>query len=89
MGEFVEAARLDHVAQGTGISITVAGKDLARFNVDGVLYAIDDVCLHAGASLGSGQREGKTVTCLPMVGNMMLQQAVRSTSPIMASAATQ
>ena len=63
MAEFVEAARLHQVAQGTGTTVTVAGKDLALFNVDGLVYAMDDACLHAGGSLGSGQLEGKIVTC--------------------------
>ncbi len=35
--------------------------------VDGVPYAIEDACNHAGASLSEGSRLGKCVTC-PMHG---------------------
>lgn len=63
MAEFVEAARLDQVPPGSSTTATVAGKEVALFNVDGTIYAIDDSCLHQGVLLGSEKLEGKTVTC--------------------------
>ena len=63
MAEFIAVARLDEVPPGTGMTVTVAGKDQALFNVDGAMYAVDDGCLHAGGSLGAGSLEGKVVTC--------------------------
>ena len=33
------------------------------FNVDGVIYAMDNACLHQGLSLGTSQLDGKIVTC--------------------------
>ena len=64
MPEFIEAAQLDQIPPGTGTTVIVAGKELALFNVDGTVYATNDTCLHAGASLGfDGQLEGKVVTC--------------------------
>jgi 3-phenylpropionate/trans-cinnamate dioxygenase ferredoxin component len=41
----------------------VEGRAIALFNVDGALYAIDDSCPHAGASLLTGILEGRTVRC--------------------------
>jgi nitrite reductase/ring-hydroxylating ferredoxin subunit len=63
MAEFVEVARLDQVPPGSGTSFTVAGKDVAVFNVDGTIYAMEDSCLHKGSSLGAGKLDGKVVTC--------------------------
>lgn len=63
MPEFVEVAALDQLPPGQGTTVAVAGKNIAFFNVDGTVYAMDDGCLHAAASLGSGKREGKVVTC--------------------------
>jgi nitrite reductase/ring-hydroxylating ferredoxin subunit len=63
MTDCVEAARLDQVPPGKGISVTVAGKGWALFNVDGTVYTIDDGCLHTGAALGTGTFEDKVVTC--------------------------
>jgi nitrite reductase/ring-hydroxylating ferredoxin subunit len=63
MADFVEAARLDQIPLGKSLSTTVAGKPIGLFNVDGKIYAIDDICPHAGASLGLGKLDGRIVTC--------------------------
>lgn len=63
MAEYVQVARLDELPPGRGSTFTVAGKNLALFNIDGTIHAMDDGCLHAGGSLGSGKLEGKVVTC--------------------------
>jgi len=63
MAEFVEAVRVDQIPPGTGITIKVADKEIAVFNVDGNFYALGDSCPHAGASLGSGKLNGRIVTC--------------------------
>jgi nitrite reductase/ring-hydroxylating ferredoxin subunit len=63
MPNFIEVARLEQVPPGKGTTFTVQGKDLALFNVDGTIYAMDDGCLHHGVSLGTSQLEGKVVTC--------------------------
>jgi 3-phenylpropionate/trans-cinnamate dioxygenase ferredoxin component len=63
MADFVEAARLEQVPPGTGMCFAVAGKDVAIFNVGGTIYAMEDSCVHQGASLGSGKLDGKVVTC--------------------------
>ena len=63
MADFIEAARLDEVPPGKSISVTVADKPVGLFNVDGQIYAIDDICPHAGASLGLGKLDGRIVTC--------------------------
>jgi 3-phenylpropionate/trans-cinnamate dioxygenase ferredoxin subunit len=63
MAEFVEVMGLEKLPPGKGTTVTVAGKDVALFNVDGTIYAIEDSCLHQGLSLGTSQLEGKVVTC--------------------------
>lgn len=63
MSEFVEVTTLDDVPAGKGRAFTVAGKEIALFNVDGTVYAIDDACLHHGSSLASGLLQGKVVIC--------------------------
>jgi len=63
MSKFIEAARVDQIPPGAGITVNVAGKEVAIFNVDGEVYAIGDSCPHAGASLGAGKLSGRIVTC--------------------------
>jgi 3-phenylpropionate/trans-cinnamate dioxygenase ferredoxin component len=41
----------------------IAGRSIALFNVSGELFAIDDSCPHAGASLANGLVSGRTVQC--------------------------
>lgn len=63
MADFVEVAKLDQLAPGQGMTVTVRGWDVALFNVDGTVFAMDDACLHAGVSLGTGELRGKMVRC--------------------------
>jgi nitrite reductase/ring-hydroxylating ferredoxin subunit len=63
MADFIEAARLDELPPGTGTCVTIAGKDVALFNVEGAIYAMEDSCLHQGLSLGTSKLEGNVVTC--------------------------
>jgi 3-phenylpropionate/trans-cinnamate dioxygenase ferredoxin subunit len=63
MSDFVEAAELDEIPEGTGKAVTIADRAVAVFNVGGQIYAIDDTCPHAGASLGLGKLNGRVVTC--------------------------
>jgi|SRR5262249_21253108 len=63
MADVVEEAQLDQLAPGQGMTVTVGGKHVALFNVEGTVYAMEDACLHAGASLGLGVLEGKVVRC--------------------------
>ena len=53
MADFIEVAGVEELPPGTGTSITVAGKEVALFNVDGTIFAMEDSCLHQGSSLGN------------------------------------
>ena len=63
MASFVEVARVEQLSPGNGMVVRVDGKDVAIFNVDGTIYAIDHSCRHQGLSLGTSKVEGKIVTC--------------------------
>ena len=60
---YIEAAKLDDLPPGRGTCVRVDGKDIALFNVDGTVFAINDSCLHQGLSLGTSELKGKVVTC--------------------------
>jgi nitrite reductase/ring-hydroxylating ferredoxin subunit len=63
MANFVEVAHVEQLLPGSGRVVRIDGKDLALFNVDGTIYAIDDSCRHQGLSLGTSKLEGKIVAC--------------------------
>jgi nitrite reductase/ring-hydroxylating ferredoxin subunit len=60
---FVTVATTQEVPAGRGKQVTVQGKTLALFNVDGTVYAIDDTCTHRAASLAEGECDGTEVIC--------------------------
>lgn len=59
----LRAAKKDEIPIGTIREFQLNGKTVAIANVDGKLYAIDNVCLHRGGPLGEGELRGKIVTC--------------------------
>lgn len=48
---------------GKRARVQADGIDIALFNVDGRIYAIDDSCPHNGGSLGGGKLDGRMVQC--------------------------
>lgn len=63
VANYFEVASLDQLPPGAGTVATIEGKDIALFNVDGNIYAMDNGCLHQGLSLGTSPLDGKIVTC--------------------------
>jgi nitrite reductase/ring-hydroxylating ferredoxin subunit len=63
MADFVEVAALHQIKPGSSLLVQVARQSVALFNVEGQIYAINDSCAHAGASLAAGKIDGKVVTC--------------------------
>jgi nitrite reductase/ring-hydroxylating ferredoxin subunit len=64
MDSFIKVLNLSDLPSGSLKSIVVKGDHLAIANVEGVVYALADICTHAHCSLGGlGYLEGKIITC--------------------------
>ncbi len=63
MGQRVTVAKVTDIPEGGAVVVNVRQKDVAIFNVNGSLFAIDDMCPHMGASLSGGFVEDGCVTC--------------------------
>jgi len=63
MPEFHELAKADEVAPGEVKQYQVEGRPVALCNVDGELYAFEDICTHAFAHLSEGGLEGGQIKC--------------------------
>lgn len=63
MASFVKVCKKTDLAAGSGKTVSVNGKAVALFNVEGTFHAIDDTCLHRGGPLGEGELDGKIVIC--------------------------
>jgi 3-phenylpropionate/trans-cinnamate dioxygenase ferredoxin component len=51
----IQIAMLADIPEGVGRAFEVAGRRVAVFRAEDVLYAIDDTCSHAEASLSEGE----------------------------------
>ena len=58
-----EIGLVEDIPEGGCAKALVGGELVAVFNVDGVLYALSDVCSHGQASLSEGRLSGYSVTC--------------------------
>lgn len=63
MADFLTVARVDQVPPGTLKVFRVKGRRIALSQVDGVFYAIDDLCTHDEGPLGEGHLHGDEVEC--------------------------
>lgn len=63
MGRFVGVARVGDLAEGESTRVSVEGRPVALFLVNGQYHALADACPHMGASLAAGWIEDGVVTC--------------------------
>lgn len=64
MPEFVKVAELSEVQPGNAIHVEANAIEIALINLEGTIYAINDVCTHRQCSLSEGNIiEGETITC--------------------------
>ena len=64
MSEFFRVAAAADIPPGKGKVVTVMGREVGIFNVDGVFRAIDNICPHSFRPIGAVDFEGAVVTCL-------------------------
>ena len=64
MAEWRKLAKVSEVESGSALAVEVDGREpIAIVNVDGQMYAIDDICTHADASLCDGIVDGEEIEC--------------------------
>jgi nitrite reductase (NADH) small subunit len=63
MEGFQKVAQLDDLAPGRSKKVTVNGRAIALFQVDGKFYAIHNSCPHEGGPLAEGRLKGYVVAC--------------------------
>ena len=63
MVRFVRVITATQIPADRGRLVFADGRTIALFNVDGVIYALDDSCPHAGSSLAAGKLDGAMVAC--------------------------
>jgi nitrite reductase/ring-hydroxylating ferredoxin subunit len=61
--EFIDVCSLDDIPPGKSRPVSASGKDVALFNVDGVVHALENSCPHQGAALSGGEFCEQVVKC--------------------------
>ena len=63
MSDWTRVCAQSDLLPGERIVADVDGVPVAVFNIDGDLYAIEDVCTHDGGELASGTLSGHEIEC--------------------------
>ena len=65
---FVKVAEAGELSPGDMKVVEMGADQVLVINVDGTIYAIDDICSHAYASLSEGDLSGEEIEC-PLHGS--------------------
>lgn len=60
---FHKVATTSDLDEDEAMQIVVEGKEIALINLGGELFALDDICTHAYASMSDGYIEGDCIEC--------------------------
>ncbi len=62
-GSWRDVATLDDFAASDAIAVSVGGRQIAIYLVDGAVFATDNACTHGAALLCDGFLEGHEIEC--------------------------
>ena len=60
---WVRAANRGDLTEGEPLGVEVAGRAIALYDIDGNLFATDNICTHAYARLSDGWLDGELIEC--------------------------
>jgi nitrite reductase/ring-hydroxylating ferredoxin subunit len=63
MGDWVRAVAAAELPPGRCTEVSIGGKPVALYNVEGMFYATSNTCIHRGGPLGQGMLSGHDVMC--------------------------
>lgn len=63
MSNWIDVAARDAVPADDVIGVEAAGRDIALYDVEGELYATDNLCTHGRARMCDGFLEGHEIEC--------------------------
>ena len=60
---WMDVMALEDAFEGEVMAVNVQGKEIALYEVQGELYATDNLCTHGAARLSDGFLEGREIEC--------------------------
>ena len=80
--QWTEAAAVDEVPTDDVVGMQVGGRDIALYNVDGQIYATDNVCTDGHARLCEGFLEGHEIECPLHQGKFDVRNGKPTCAPV-------
>jgi naphthalene 1,2-dioxygenase system ferredoxin subunit len=78
---WVKAADRSALGEGEVIGVIVAGQEIALYDMDGDLYATDDICTHAYAKLSDGWLDKGEIECPLHAGRFDVKTGAATAPP--------
>ena len=60
---WIDAAAVSDVPEGDVVGVRVGGKEIALYEVEGEVFATDNICTHGHARMSDGFLEGREIEC--------------------------
>jgi naphthalene 1,2-dioxygenase system ferredoxin subunit len=79
---WTDVAALADVFEGAAIAVTPQGQDIALYNVEGAIYATQNVCSHGNANLCDGYLEGFEIECPFHQGRFDVRTGAPTCAPV-------
>ena len=77
---WVRAARRGDVVEGEVLGVVIAGHEVALYELDGEVFATDDICTHAYAKLSDGWLDRGEIEC-PLHAGRFDVKSGKATAP--------
>ena len=61
--QWIDVMALETVPESDVIAVNAAGKEIALYEVDGNIFATDNLCTHGAARMSDGFLEGREIEC--------------------------
>lgn len=63
MSDWVNVVRKEDLLPGDKVVVDIDDVEIAVFNINGDILAVEDICSHDGGELASGELEGDAIIC--------------------------
>ncbi|HEY1798488.1 MAG TPA: non-heme iron oxygenase ferredoxin subunit [Stellaceae bacterium] len=80
-GDWVRVAARGDLGENEIIGVVISGKEIAVYDLDGSLYATDDVCTHAYARLSDGWLDRGEIECPLHAGRFDVKTGTATAPP--------
>ncbi|MFV3335501.1 non-heme iron oxygenase ferredoxin subunit [Pseudomonas sp. NY15437] len=60
---WIDAASRNDIPEGDVVAIKVKGREIALYEVEGEIYATDNLCTHGAARMSDGFLDGREIEC--------------------------